>query len=217
MSLISRIRAILTMGQGMTRGLSELTADPDPIVLFNEWFEAAKRAGLVLPEAISLATCTRDGIPSARMMLLKGADQKGFVFYTNYESRKASELLDNPNAAIVMHWPVLQRQVRIEGEVEKLSEQESVVYFNSRPRGSRLGAWASKQSSPLADRKELESRFAEYRDKFDGSEVPLPDFWGGFRLTPRRIEFWQGRADRLHDRLSYVRADGGWSITRLYP
>jgi pyridoxamine 5'-phosphate oxidase len=217
MSLISKLRAILTLGQGMTAGLSELTAAADPIVLFNEWFEKAKDSGIFLPDAIALATATPDGTPSARMMLLKGADDSGFVFYTNYESRKAAELFENPRAAMIIHWPTLQRQVRVEGLVERLSAEESYAYFKTRPRGSRIGAWASRQSSPLPNREELVRRFREYESKFAGGDVPLPDFWGGFRIKPSRIEFWQGRFDRLHDRLSYTPADGGWEVTRLYP
>ncbi len=217
MSFISKLRTLLTLGQGMVGGLSELTAAADPIVLFNEWFDKAQRAGIFLPEAITLATATRDGIPSARMMLLKAADQDGFVFYTNLGSRKGGELTDNPNAALVIHWPTLQRQVRIEGAVEKLSSEESKTYFGSRARGSQIGAWASKQSTALSSRKQLEHEFRECEKRFAGQDVPLPDFWGGFRLKPRRIEFWQGRINRLHDRLSYTLEREGWKVTRLYP
>lgn len=201
----------------MTHGLSELSVASDPVGLFKEWYEAAKRSGLFLPEAMTLATATPDGVPSARMMLLKGVDDDGFVFYTNYGSRKGEELTQNPQAALVVHWPTLQRQVRVEGPVEKMSYEESSSYFRTRPRGSQIGAWASAQSEPLASRDELERRVGECESRFANKEVPLPEFWGGFRLRPRRIEFWQGRINRLHDRLCYTREDGGWKITRLYP
>ena len=217
MSLVSKLRALLTLGQGMTVGLSELAAAADPIVLFNEWFAKAKQAGLFLPESMTLATATRDGLPSARMMLLKGADQDGFVFYTNFESRKAGELADNPHAALVIHWPTLQRQVRVEGAVERLPTEESSAYFKTRPRGSQIGAWASTQSAPLANREELEQQVEDCERRFAGQDVPLPEFWGGFRVRPHRVEFWQGRINRLHDRLCYTREDGDWKVTRLYP
>jgi len=151
------------------------------------------------------------------MMLLKGVEAGGFVFFTNYESRKAAELAANSRAALVFHWAVLERQVRVEGKVERLSPVESEVYFRTRPRGSRIGAWASKQSRPLPDRAELEARVREHDARFAGGEVPLPPFWGGFRLVPERIEFWQGRLDRLHDRLRFERERGGWRAVRLYP
>ncbi len=151
------------------------------------------------------------------MMLLKGFDARGFVFYTNYESRKAAELAQNARAAFLMYWNVLHRQVRVEGTVERLSEEESFDYFKTRPRGSRLGAWASAQSSILASREELERRFEDRDAEFEGQEVPLPPFWGGFRLRPDVIEFWQGRVNRLHDRIRFRRDRDGWSVTRLYP
>ncbi len=217
MSLISKIRTVLTMGKGMATGLSEMTAGKDPYALFGVWFEDAKRAGLFLHDAIALATCTKDGIPSARMMLLKGFDERGFVFYSNYESRKAGELAENPRAALISHWPVLERQIRSEGEIEKLTTEESFAYFRTRLRGSRLGAWASKQSAPLENPEELKRRFQEMEKKFPEGEVPLPPFWGGYRLKPNRIEFWQGRLNRLHDRVRYERAGDGWEIGRLYP
>jgi pyridoxamine 5'-phosphate oxidase len=201
----------------MAKGISELTVSKDPFALFHDWFDAAKRAGLTLPEAMTLATATKDGIPSARMMLLKGYSEAGFVFYTNYESRKSGELLENPHAAIVLHWPTLQRQIRIEGDIQRMSADESATYFGTRPRGSQIGAWSSKQSSPLADRAELERQVRKYKLQFENSEVPIPPFWGGFRLKPQRIEFWQGRVDRLHDRVRYTRDGGNWRIERLYP
>ena len=217
MSLKSTLRTVITAGKGVTAGLPEATADRDPIDLFGEWFEAATEAGLYLPEAMTLATCTPDGRPSARMVLLKGFDARGFVFYTNYGSRKAVELIENPHAALVLHWGVLQRQVRIEGTVTKVSEEESYAYFSSRARGSRIGAWASKQSALLEERQTLEERVKEYEKQFEGSDVPLPPFWGGFRIAPARVEFWQGRANRLHDRLVFVQGTDGWETVRLYP
>ena len=217
MSLTSKFRTVLTLGRGVTRGLPEATADRDPIALFREWLEAAKETGILLPDAMTVATCTKDGLPSARMMLLKGVDERGFVFYTNYTSRKSDELLENPEAALLFHWQALQRQVRVEGAVQKITEEESRAYFATRSRGSRIGAWASKQSATVPDRDKLKQRAQKYERQFSGGEVPLPPFWGGFRLTPRRIEFWQGRLNRLHDRLCFTRDDGVWKATRLYP
>ncbi|MGD8277808.1 MAG: pyridoxamine 5'-phosphate oxidase [Gemmatimonadota bacterium] len=217
MSILSTLRAIFTLGKGVTVGLRELDAGSDPIALFGEWFEAAKRAGIFMPESMALATATKDGAPSVRLVLLKRHDARGFVFFTNYGSRKADELADNPRAALALHWHVLERQIRIEGPVEKIPYDESVAYFRTRARGSRIGAWASAQSRPLKSRAELEAKVREFDRKFPGDDVPLPDFWGGYRVIPERIEFWQGKANRLHDRLLYERTDGGWRVTRLYP
>ncbi|UCC47580.1 MAG: pyridoxamine 5'-phosphate oxidase [Gemmatimonadota bacterium] len=217
MTVLSVLRALLTLGKGVIRGLSEEKAGPDPLSLFAEWFRDAKRAGVYLPEALSLATATRDGRPSARMMLLKGFDERGFRFFTNYDSRKSGDLTSNPRAAMVFHWGALQRQVRIRGDVEKLSEEESRAYFRTRPRGSQLGAWASDQSSVLENRRELVERFREHEQRFKDTEVPLPPFWGGYRLIPHSFEFWQGRANRLHDRLLYTRESDGWKVVRLAP
>ncbi len=217
MSIRTILRSLVTVGKGTVGGLSEDSAGSDPIALFDRWFSSAKKAGLFLPEAIALATATPDGEPSVRMMLLKGFDARGFVFYTNYESRKAAELAENGRAAFLVYWNILHRQVRVEGTVVRLSEEESLAYFGTRARGSRLGAWASAQSSVLTSREELERRFQERKAEFDGDEVPLPPFWGGFRLRPDVIEFWQGRVDRLHDRIRFRRDDDGWSVTRLYP
>lgn len=217
MSILSTFRAIFTLGKGVTVGLTELEAGPDPIALFGDWFEAAKRAGVFMPESMALATATRAGAPSVRTVLLKRYDARGFVFFTNYDSRKADEMAANPRAALVLHWPVLERQIRIEGPVERITHDESFAYFRTRARGSRIGAWASEQSRPLGSRAELEARVRECDRRFPGDEVPLPDFWGGYRVAPERIEFWQGKANRLHDRLLYERTDGGWSVMRLYP
>jgi len=217
MNFLQKIRCILTMGRGVVSGLPEASADRNPIELFGEWFEAAGKAGILLPETIVVASASAEGRPSARCMLLKGFDQRGFYFYTNYESRKAGELDVNPHVALVLHWAVLQRQVRIEGKVSRVSEQESTAYFQTRARGSRIGAWASKQSRPLDQRGTLESRVREFDGKYPGEEIPLPPFWGGYLVDPDRIEFWQGRSDRLHDRLCFVRSQAGWSAQRLYP
>jgi pyridoxamine 5'-phosphate oxidase len=217
MSLITRLRLLLTMGRGVALGLPEASADQDPIELFGVWFRAAQRSGILLPEAMSLATCSGDGRPAARMLLLKGFDAQGFVFYTNYESRKAEELSRNPYAAMVFHWAVLQRQVRVEGPVERLSREASYAYFRTRARGSRVGAWASRQSAVVEEPAELERQVRHYEQAFEGRDIPLPPYWGGYRVIPARIEFWQGRVNRLHDRLAFTRAPGGWQAERLYP
>ncbi len=217
MSLISRLRGLLTLGKGVVAGLSEERAGPDPIDLFARWYRDAERAGLYLHDAVALATATPEGVPSGRMMLLKGFDQRGFRFFTNYDSRKAGELDANPRAALVFYWNTLQRQVRVQGRVERLSQEESSTYFRTRPRGSQLSAWASQQSSVLESRRQLDERFREMERRFQGADVPLPPFWGGFRLVPDAVEFWQGRANRLHDRLRYTREADGWKRVRLYP
>jgi pyridoxamine 5'-phosphate oxidase len=217
MSLESSIKTVLTLGKGLAVGLPPATDDADPIELFTSWFEAARGAGILLPEAVALATATADAVPSARMVLLKGVDARGFVFFTNYESRKARELDANPRAALCFHWTVLQRQVRVTGRVARVEEDESAEYFATRPRGSQIGAWASQQSRSLPSREELERSVSDLGEKFAGEAVPLPPFWGGYRLEPEEIEFWQGRADRLHDRLVFTRAGAGWSTRRLYP
>ena len=166
---------------------------------------------------MTLATATPDGKPSARVVLLKGFDEHGFVFYTNYEGRKARELELNPNCSLVFYWGELERQVRIEGRTVRVSDEESDAYFDSRPRGSRLGAWASEQSRPVESRAKLEECLKELEEEYEGREVPRPPFWGGYRVEPERMEFWQGRENRLHDRLLYTRSDEGWEITRLQP
>jgi pyridoxamine 5'-phosphate oxidase len=217
MSLLSKLRTVFTLGKGVVTGLSEHAAGPDPIVLFDRWFADAKRSGMLLPETMALATSAADGTPAARMVLLKAFDDRGFVFYTNYVSRKSWELDENPNAALLLFWSILERQVRIEGVAERISAEESAAYFSTRPRGSQLGAWASKQSMPLEDPETLGERFKKYEQKFSGGDVPSPDFWGGFRVVPHTMEFWQGRLNRLHDRVLYKKEDGKWVRSRLYP
>ena len=166
---------------------------------------------------VALATADASGRPSVRMVLLRGADERGFVFHTNYNSRKARELIENPHAALCVHWHSLEEQIRIEGPVQPLEDEESDAYFASRPRGSQLGAWASRQSSPLASRETLEEEYRAVERRYEGETVPRPPYWGGFRLAPVRIEFWFGRPDRLHDRLLYLRDGERWTIQRLYP
>lgn len=217
MSLKSSLKAVFTLGQGLAGGIPEAAEDADPIDLFRAWFQAAGESGILLPEAVALATSTPDGMPSARMVLLKDVDASGFTFFTNYESHKARELEANPKAALCFHWAVLQRQVRVAGSVARVTKEESEAYFRTRGRGSQLGAWASRQSEPLTSRDDLERRAREAEQRFAGGEVPLPPFWGGYRLEPARIEFWQGRANRLHDRLVFLRERGGWTTQRLYP
>ena len=190
--------------------------DPDPIVQFGSWFEQASEA-VALPEAITLATVDAQGLPDARMVLLKGAGPDGFRFFTNYESAKGAQLDAAGGAAIVAYWRELDRSVRARGEVERLSAGESDAYFATRPRGSQLGAWASPQSRPVATREELDAMLAEVERRFEGGEVPRPEHWGGYVLRPQTIEFWQGRVGRLHDRFRYVREGEGWRIERLGP
>ena len=198
-------------------GLDKPTLIPDPIVQFNAWFEETLAAGLHEPNAMIVATATANGRPSARTVLLKGYDERGFVFYTNYEGRKARELDANPACALLFYWGELERQVRIEGCASRISNEESDAYFASRPRGSRLGAWASEQSRPVEDRRVLEERVRDLEAEYEGRGVPRPPFWGGYRVEPDTIEFWQGRENRLHDRLVYSRVGDGWRIDRLQP
>jgi len=200
----------------MRAGLLEKDAMPDPVGQFAQWFDDAVKSSLPLPNAMTLATATAAGRPSAREVLLKGVDARGFVFYTNYASRKARELSANAHACLLFCWKELERQVRIEGAIEKVSAAESDEYFVTRPLGSRLGAWASPQSEVLPDRKTLEAKLAEVTRRY-GEQPPRPPDWGGYRVLPEAIEFWQGRQDRLHDRLLYTRQGGGWKIERLAP
>src|SRR5215213_3818714 len=191
-------------------------ASADPITEFQNAIERAK-AHQVDTAPVVLATTDTDGRPSARLVLLRGVDARGFVFFTNYNSRKGRELAENPRAALCFHWVSLDEQIRIEGSVERVSGEESDAYFAGRPRGSQLGAWASEQSEVLPSRETLEERYREIERRFDGRAVERPPFWGGFRLTPVRIEFWYGRPDRLHDRVVYTRDGSAWRIDRLYP
>jgi len=197
--------------------LDETSVDDSPFNQFKKWFDEAVTQGVSEPNAMTLATATKDGIPSARIVLLKEMDERGFMFATNYESRKGGELEENPVAALLFFWGEMERQVRIEGRVEKVSWDESNRYFQSRPRESRIGAWASKQSEIAQGREEIEQTYNEMVDNFT-AEVPLPPFWGGFRLIPVYFEFWQGRASRLHDRICYsVNEENEWDIVRLFP
>jgi pyridoxamine 5'-phosphate oxidase len=199
-------------------GLRRLDLDPDPIKQFANWFAAAIEVGIRDVNAMSVATATVEGRPFVRIVLLKGFDQDGFVFFTNYESQKGEQLEENPYAALAFYWIELDRQIRISGPAEKTSRAESERYFHSRPRASQLGAWASRQSQALDGRRILEARLAEMTERFAGEEIPLPPHWGGYRVRPEMMEFWQGRPNRLHDRFRYNRqAEGAWAIERLAP
>lgn len=199
-------------------GLRRSDLHSDPLQQFSAWFAAALAADIREVNAMSLATSTPDGKPSVRVVLLKGFDERGFTFFTNYESEKALELEANPFAALVFYWIQLERQVRISGAVEKTSREDSAAYFHSRPIGSQLGAWVSKQSEVIDARRVLDARLLQMTERFENSEIPLPPYWGGYRVKPDRFEFWQGRPNRLHDRFRYSRqADGTWLIDRLAP
>ena len=201
-----------------TDSIDEQTVDRDPLTLFLRWLHEARAVGINLAEAMTLATSTPEGRPSARLVLLKQADEHGFVFFTNYNSMKARELDSNPQAALVFYWPQLERQVRVEGKVERTSTAESDAYFKTRPRESQIGALASPQSEVIASRAALQERADQIEKSYEGREIDRPEHWGGYRLHPERIEFWKGRPGRLHDRISYDREkDGSWSIRRLAP
>ncbi len=197
--------------------LDERTVASDPCVQFERWFEAARASAILDPGAMTLATVDADGRPSARIVLLRGFDARGFVFYSNYQSRKGRALVATPEAALVWFWPPLERQIRIEGGVERISAVESDAYFSARPRGHRLAAWASSQSAIVPDRAALEREFASAETRFAEREVERPPHWGGYRVRPRRFEFWQGRPNRIHDRIAYEEAPNGWRIERLAP
>lgn len=199
-------------------GLCESDAAADPIDQFRRWFDEALAADLHEPNAMTLATATPDGKPSARIVLLKGFDGRGFVFYTNYEGRKARELEQNSNCSLTFYWGELERQIRVEGRAVRVPEAESDAYFDSRPRGSRLGAWASEQSRPVESREKLEDRLKGLEEEYEKVEIPRPPFWGGYRVEPEKMEFWQGRENRLHDRLLYSSSGAGeWETQRLQP
>jgi len=218
MTLFEKIRCLLTFGQGIALPLSELSANSKPFPLFEQWFDDAKKSGILLPESMSVSSCTKDGQPSSRMVLLKEFNEDGFVFYTNYGSKKSHELEDNAKVALLFHWNVLQRQIRIEGTVSKVSSEQSANYFHSRDRGSQIGAWASKQSQKLTHDDELKERDAHFKNKFSNTnEIPLPKFWGGWQVKPHYIEFWQGRASRLHDRVCFEKENEKWQQFKLHP
>jgi pyridoxamine 5'-phosphate oxidase len=213
MSKISDLRK-----EYMKETLSEHDVDRDPFQQFGKWWTEALESGIDEANAMTLATATPDGVPTARIVLLKGYDKNGFVFFTNYESRKGRELLENPHACLLFFWSALERQVRIEGLCEKISEQESDAYFHSRPEGSRIGAWVSPQSQVIDGRNVLDERLKEISDRYAGGAVPRPPHWGGYVVVPRLVEFWQGRPSRLHDRIRYTLSHAGeWKIERLAP
>ncbi len=213
-------KSIADFRENYQLGMLELEdLKPNPIQQFEYWLNQAIQAQTKEPNAMTLATVDNSGRPSARIVLLKGLSPKGFVFYTNYESRKGKELAQNPYAALVFNWLDLERQVRIEGKVEKISPEESTQYYHSRPKGSQIGAWSSPQSQVISDRSILEENKEKYTNQFEGkATIPLPPFWGGYRLVPDKIEFWQGRSSRLHDRLLYTKKESkDWKIQRLAP
>jgi pyridoxamine 5'-phosphate oxidase len=199
-------------------GLDESTADKNPIAQFQKWFMEAQEAGVPEPNAMSVATVSPDGRPSVRILLLKGIENDAFVFYTNYQSKKGGHLVQNPACALTFFWPELERQVRIEGIAGRVPDNQSTTYFQSRPRGSQLGAWASPQSAPIKNRALLEERLADIEKRFkDTDSIPKPQQWGGYAVKPYMIEFWQGRPNRLHDRIEYLKVDNSWVVNRLAP
>ena len=218
MNWFHRLFWAVHLGRYATRGFQESDALPDPFGQFRRWYEdPGVREGMFEPTAVALSTIGARGIPRSRMVLLKGYDASGFVFYTNYRSDKGAELAKRPRACLLFYWPELGRQIRVEGRTAKVPAAESDAYFASRPRGSQVGAWASDQSSPIASREVLESRTREFEARFEGGPVPRPPHWGGFRLIPTLFEFWQGRPNRLHDRLRYRRRGRAWVLDRLSP
>ncbi|MBA6340870.1 pyridoxamine 5'-phosphate oxidase [Colwellia sp. MB02u-10] len=217
MTLFEKLRCLFTFGQGVALPLPAIDENADPFSLFKLWFDDANKSGVLLPEAMSVSSVSQDGQPSCRMVLLKEFNQDGFIFYTNYSSRKSQELNTNDKIALLFHWNVLQRQIRIEGCVEKVSAEQSAKYFHSRDRGSQIGAWASKQSSEIQTDTELADSVTYYTKKFAGNPVPLPEFWGGWRIKPNYIEFWQGRASRLHDRVCFKQHNNQWKNFKLQP
>ena len=198
-------------------GLDEEGVAQDPFEQFERWFEEARSAGVIEPNAMTLATADADGFPAARTVLLKGADKRGFMFFTNYESTKGRELAANPRATLVFPWLALERQVIVRGSVSRVAQEETDAYFQSRPEGSQLGAWASAQSTLVPDRQALEHNLAAAKERFAAGPIPTPPHWGGLRVSPIAVEFWQGRPSRLHDRLRYRKADPGWVIERFSP
>ncbi|MFA0810591.1 pyridoxamine 5'-phosphate oxidase [Microbulbifer epialgicus] len=199
-------------------GLRRSELKPTPVEQFRQWLEEAVTGGMKDPTAMCLATADATGQPSQRIVLLKGFDERGFVFYTNLESKKARDMADNPQVSLLFPWHLLERQIIVYGQVERVSREDAVAYFQSRPLDSQLAAWASRQSQPLSSREELQKQFEEEKARFNGGEVPLPDFWGGYRVVPHSVEFWQGGANRLHDRFVYHSDDSGsWSVGRLSP
>ncbi len=209
---ISRIRRDYSL-----TGLDEKTIDSNPFEQFSKWMEEAIKANVIDPSAMILATADKNANPSVRVVLLKGIDDDGFIFYTNYDSKKGRELIENPNASLLFFWKEFERQIRIYGKVEKVNAKQSEEYFHSRPYDSQLAAWVSDQSNIVPDRGYLEKRFVDMKIKYEGKEVPLPPFWGGFKLIPDEFEFWQGRENRLHDRISYLKEKDKWKTVRLAP
>lgn len=217
MTFLEKLRCLLTFGQGVVLPLPEIPKNASPHTLFTLWFDEAKKAGILLPESMSISSCGANGQPSSRMVLLKDYDEQGFIFYTNYGSRKCHEFAENNKVALLFHWNVLQRQVRIEGTLEKVSLEKSADYFHSRDRGSQVGAWASKQSQKLQYDDELKERMSYFSQQYAKGEVPHPEFWGGWRIKPTYMEFWQGRASRLHDRVCFEKQAENWQSFKLHP
>ena len=218
MTLFEKLRCLLTFGQGVALPLPKIPENAQPLPLFEQWFEEANKSGILLPESMSVSSCDSNGQPSSRMVLLKEFNEDGFVFYTNYASRKSQNLTENNKVALLFHWNVLQRQIRIEGTVEKVPLAQSKAYFHSRDRGSQIGAWASKQSHKITQENELQQRVDFYNAKYPKGEVPHPEFWGGWQVKPNYMEFWQGRTSRLHDRICFEKQeDNSWSQFKLNP